>query len=456
MNKKLVRPKNFPQKAWDVWESVYNANKKKVGEERAAKIAWAAVKKGWKKVGEKWVRKQASELKVPNKFYGSTTDLVGLGLDPTSNNSSEIEILKVGNWEHPIYGELIITEERLKRFKENFDLGIRKGVAIDVEHKSDEGAVGWVKNLTIKDDSLFALVEWTNEGIQLIRNKKFRFFSPEFDDYYEDAKTGEEFRDVLIGGAITNRPFLQDLQEVVLSENSIIEGFKKKGGEDNKFMKKEELKEKLLADPDFSPKKEDKVSDKMLSEVKEEIASDKKLAEEKEAKKKAAEEKKKLSKKGSETEKDKKVKTISLTENQLDALETAAEEGRKALREVRNMRLTETLNTFVYSEQNPDGVLLPKSKELAKKLLFSLGEKQRKTFTELLKSLPKIGIFSEVGVDLGLTEEKQAPAGVDKYSWTLSERAKKLMSEDSKKYKTFRDAIYVAEKQLAKEGIKAE
>jgi len=504
---KFVKPKNLPQKAFDVWEEVFNANKKEVGEERAAKIAWAAVKRGWKKVGDKWVRKKASEMKIPHKFFGSVTDLAGLDLDPVSDNVSEIEILTTGVWHHPIYGELEITPKRLERFKKNFDDGVRKAIAIDIEHKSDEGAVGWVKNLTIKDNSLYALVEWTPEGVQLIRNKKYRFFSPEFDDIYEDPKTGQEFRDVLIGGALTNRPFLQDLREIVLSEkyaewtrkyiNDLPDSaflYIEPGGEKDSEGKTKPRSLRHFPYKDKSGKVDlphlrnalaripqsnlsDSVKSKVTAKAKK-IAkqygigdskkkggekSEKTMAEKKkEVKKKKAPTKltekkvKKLSKKGVEGKKDKKVKTITLTEDQLDKLEKSAEEGRKALQEVRRMRLTKTLNEFVYSEDNPDGVLLPKSRKLAKKLLFSLGVNQRKAFIKLLESLPKVRIFSEMGVDVPFAEEEAPPKGVDDYSWKLAQRAKKLQEEKPKTYKTLRDAMFAAEKQLSEEGIRPE
>jgi len=47
----------LPKKARNMWESVYSAAKEKYGEKRAAKIAWIAVKKKFKKVNNKWVAK---------------------------------------------------------------------------------------------------------------------------------------------------------------------------------------------------------------------------------------------------------------------------------------------------------------------------------------------------------------------------------------------------------------
>ena len=55
--------KKLPKPAQTMWESTYKTAKAKYGEERAGKIAWAAIKKKFKKVGEKWVAK-SSDFKI--------------------------------------------------------------------------------------------------------------------------------------------------------------------------------------------------------------------------------------------------------------------------------------------------------------------------------------------------------------------------------------------------------
>ena len=47
--------KQLPKKAQEIWEETFNKSKKKFGAERAAKIAWATVKKSFKKDGDKWI-----------------------------------------------------------------------------------------------------------------------------------------------------------------------------------------------------------------------------------------------------------------------------------------------------------------------------------------------------------------------------------------------------------------
>lgn len=447
MSKKFVQPKGLPDAAFKVWESVFNKNKKKLGDERAAKVAWAAVKNGWKKKGDKWVRKQASEIKSPDTFRGSVTDLSDLQLDPNAKNISSVEIMRVGKWDHPIYGDFEITMGRLEKFRDNFDSGVRNAIAVDVEHKSDEGAVGWFKQVYIKENSLFADIEWTPEGIQLIRNKKYKFFSPEYSDSYENAATGEEFTDVLIGGAITNRPFFQELNEVVLSDKAIKTKImsklkitkKRKGGGKIKMTKKQ-LKKKLSENIKFKPAKEDKVSDKVFKEVLAEVKAEKAKAKTK-------------TKKHSEL-KIKKLKAtdkvVKMSESEVRELQKAAALGVKAHTELRSNKCREDIQGMVFSEENSTGVLLPKSVDSAHKLLFSLRGKQRKMFKDFLGTLPKAKLFGEIG------DDQAGDTPLDDGRDELDRRAKRLMSENPKKFKEYSTALHAAEKEMSEEGLETD
>jgi cation transport regulator len=48
--------KGLPPGAQTIWRKAFNASHEKYGEDSARKIAWAAVKKVYKKVGDRWVR----------------------------------------------------------------------------------------------------------------------------------------------------------------------------------------------------------------------------------------------------------------------------------------------------------------------------------------------------------------------------------------------------------------
>jgi hypothetical protein len=122
-------------------------------------------------------------------------------------------------YEHPVYGTLEFSLDRLKRFAANVKDKVR-GIDpdVDFDHKEHSGkAAGWIKDAVVKPEGLFVQVDWTTAAADAIRAGEYRYFSPEFDDEWTDQH-GVKHEDVLFGGALTNRPFLKDLLPVNLSE----------------------------------------------------------------------------------------------------------------------------------------------------------------------------------------------------------------------------------------------
>lgn len=138
---------------------------------------------------------------------------------------SWIQIMKTGKFQHPVYGEMEITQSDLQQFKENFDANIR-GIKLfaDVNHDDNHAAVAEFKELRVETGKLMALMEWNAKGEQLIKSGEYRYFSPEFAFTYTDAETGKKYKDVLLGGGITNRPFLKGMDPIELSEMEFSEG----------------------------------------------------------------------------------------------------------------------------------------------------------------------------------------------------------------------------------------
>jgi hypothetical protein len=130
-----------------------------------------------------------------------------------------IHALPIGKYEHPVYGELEFTPEKVN----DFALSVKNRVRgidpdIDYDHKATDGkAAGWVKDAKVEGDGLHLQVEWTKAASEAIKNGEYKYFSPEFDDEWTDGK-GQKHTNVLFGGALTNRPFLKDLLPVNLSE----------------------------------------------------------------------------------------------------------------------------------------------------------------------------------------------------------------------------------------------
>lgn len=152
---------------------------------------------------------------------GYWVDLAQVQLsDSNGTPMSEIQAMPFGEYDHPVYGKIKFTEDRLKRFADSVNNRVREvDPDIDFEHKQFTGeAAGWVRSAAVTENGLKLSVAWTEKGAQAIKNREFRYFSPEFADEWTNPKTGQKFEDVLFGGGLTNRPFLKDLMPVNLSE----------------------------------------------------------------------------------------------------------------------------------------------------------------------------------------------------------------------------------------------
>ena len=133
-----------------------------------------------------------------------------------------VQILRVGKFNHPVYGAFEITAQTLSEMKANFDNKIRGiDMAFDYYHASDEDASGWVKALELKEDGteLWSEVEWTPKAKQKLMDRELRYFSPDFAFQWTDPETNRTFNNVLFGGGLTNRPFLKEMTAIVADEN---------------------------------------------------------------------------------------------------------------------------------------------------------------------------------------------------------------------------------------------
>jgi len=142
---------------------------------------------------------------------------------------SWIMLFPEGTFQHPQYGKLNFTRAKLSEIKANFDNRVRHiDIALDVDHKGggeDSRATGWIEALELRDPigmsdgaGLWGCIKWTPYGQRLLQDQEYRYFSPEFGPW-TDPETGAEYDNVLIGGGLTNRPFLKVMPAVKLSEN---------------------------------------------------------------------------------------------------------------------------------------------------------------------------------------------------------------------------------------------
>jgi len=426
--------------------------------------------------GEVKSKKEASEVSTFLKSQGyvekdnefikaSTTHLRKLipqialsEIFSSSDKTSEIEVLHAGVWEHPQYGTIRITEADIDKFMDSFNEKVRKvDIAVDQEHMPEKGAAGWFRSMKKVFEEgktkLKATIEWTKLGTQLIQDGIFKYFSPEFDFAYEDMETHEQFENVLLGGALTNRPYFKSLAPVALSENMFAAFAEEKetcsvchmqikktemqshmskvhpnkimkGGE-NRMLTKDELKAKLAENAEFALEADASDEEKAaFEEAKAEIAKDAedkeeadRLAQEEADKKKADEEAVKASEKF--ISKADHVKEMNEMKSKMGVMEA----------KLRFKEVSELVDGYVFSESNQKGVLLPKDKKAAVELMMAATPKVADMFKEFLKGLPTVSakLFTEQGGEgVEATKAKQLEDAITK---KMSENAGMKYSE---------------------------
>ena len=134
------------------------------------------------------------------------------------------QVLRVGKFSHPAYGEFEVTPEHLQNMVRNFREGVRPKaptkLVVDYNHGDQSGrAAGWITDLEVRNGTeLWAQVEWTEEAAEAIRRREYQFTSAEISWAYQDKESGEDRGPTLLAMAITNRPFVEGMQPLALSE----------------------------------------------------------------------------------------------------------------------------------------------------------------------------------------------------------------------------------------------
>lgn len=118
-----------------------------------------------------------------------------------------------GTYDHPRWGKIHLSEERNRRFVTNFNSGIyQTPLPLDAEHETKvSGAMAWIKHLRMNSNgSVDANVSWTDRGRKMLAENRYKFISPEWYDEWVAPDTGKTYKDIVIGGAMTTRPFFKE------------------------------------------------------------------------------------------------------------------------------------------------------------------------------------------------------------------------------------------------------
>ena len=134
--------------------------------------------------------------------------------------TSRIQVGKLGNFHHQRWGKFLWTAATFASFVKNFRERSGGRIPIDPDHTPDKGgpteAEGWITELHPEGDKLFATAEWTPQAAQKIRDRRYMFISPTF-SMVGKGESGETIGPKMVGAALSNRPFLENMATVSLS-----------------------------------------------------------------------------------------------------------------------------------------------------------------------------------------------------------------------------------------------
>jgi len=120
---------------------------------------------------------------------------------------SNVMVFPIGVWNTKKYGKLPLTQELADQVVENFNNNVlEREVFIDQNHDRDK-ATGWIKSLSAKKNAIYANIEWTPLGEKLLGEGIYRYFSAAISSH-KDPVSGKTYKNVLVGGALTNTPVL--------------------------------------------------------------------------------------------------------------------------------------------------------------------------------------------------------------------------------------------------------
>ncbi len=134
-------------------------------------------------------------------------------------------IARLGAYKDKRYGEFAITRADYTSWVRNLREMQNGRIPIDYDHAPEAGgsteAAGWITGLQLQTGAQIGLVgvdetaeyalatiEWTPQGAEAVRSKRWMFVSPTFSDTASNEE-GEATGPYLHGVALTNRPFLR-------------------------------------------------------------------------------------------------------------------------------------------------------------------------------------------------------------------------------------------------------
>lgn len=143
--------------------------------------------------------------------------------EDTHNNLPWIDAFKIGDWHDGRYDVTKIDGDYLDSIVKNFNDNVRNvEIAVDYNHGQDKAkgdkAAGWIRSVRRVGDKIQAAIEFTEEAAKEVKDKQWRYFSPQFVDEYTHSDGGEKYGPTMLLGSLTNTPVFKGISPINFSE----------------------------------------------------------------------------------------------------------------------------------------------------------------------------------------------------------------------------------------------
>lgn len=376
-----------------------------------------------------------------------------------------IQIMRVGKWRHQKYGVFTVEPETLKEVLHNFKENVRGiDIVVDENHERKHIALWWIRELYLEnnDTELYAKIELTVLWARKLSEWQYKYFSPEIIRNLNHDETGEEIKNLLIGGAFTNRPYFKGMKALQYSEDD-------SGSDENitfylfteqKMDKLLELLQKLLSAETMEQPELDTMEamysemkgaeDPKASEMYKGIMDKKQVIADAKAKADAEEQAKKdaEAKALEDAKKDPNAQvqftdpttweTKAMCFAEIKAMETTIANYKFAEKKI---AVSEKLKSFVFSETNKMATILPKHNDKLTNFAMSLDDAQFSQFSEILNAMTTEAgkLFTEEGAGGEGDDDTQTR------SQKVDAKAQSIMKEKGCNYK---EAVLEANKMI--------
>jgi hypothetical protein len=155
-------------------------------------------------------------IQLEANITGTDLELLSVIQGQTGEQYLKVPVAPLGEWSHPVYGKVSFTQQDFDDIVENFNEGkagfdppLFLGHPQSSEVLEGEPSEGWPDKLTQEGDVLFAYYSPTDEKLfEDVEKKRYRYASAEVLRNARDRQSGEKIGTLLVGLALTNRPFL--------------------------------------------------------------------------------------------------------------------------------------------------------------------------------------------------------------------------------------------------------